>query len=109
MTVGYFVYCRKYSPMVLGDDGLLYFGQTVTFFPTRAAASAAVRRTLKDRPTFKEEFGELIIVRLSPEPEHYTVKGSRGQAVAVIRGSYTVIVDREQAVVITKKGKPGTA
>src|SRR4051812_41803099 len=67
MIVGYFVNCEKHSGMVLdARDNLLYFGGSVTFFLTRRPAQQAIRRTLKARPTFQQEFGRLSIERLAP-------------------------------------------
>lgn len=66
MIVGYFIKTQKGEPMNMDDrDGLLYFGSAPTLFPERGQAKKAIRRTIKSRPTFEDEFGELLIRRVT--------------------------------------------
>lgn len=55
---------------MLLSDGLLYWGSTVTLFPSRAEANRAIKRTIKERyeedgRDFELEFGKLRIKRVT--------------------------------------------
>lgn len=54
-TTGYIVVCANTArPMLLGRDGMLYYGPPstgATIFPTRRHVLRAIERTEADRPT----------------------------------------------------------
>lgn len=71
-------------------DKLLYFDiNRVTMFRTRTAAKTSIKRTLKSEPNFIKDYGDLRVVRLTPQPY--------GE-------SYTVEVDYEQEIVLRSMG-----
>jgi len=68
-AIGYIIECDNHRPMMMADDGHLYFGQYVTLFRSRYQAQKAIDRTKVNRlgtfnRDFEEEFGRLSITRV---------------------------------------------
>lgn len=70
-SIGYIVVCYGVGPMLQGDDGQLYFGESVTLFNNRRQANKAIDKTKENRLAeferdFEVEFGPLQIKRVNP-------------------------------------------